>query len=64
MIFLSSRLDTSLLDKGLNLSLAIQKSSESIGGSGGGHAHAAGARFPANKFRSFLSNLNKMLNLN
>jgi single-stranded-DNA-specific exonuclease len=50
----SARSTQMLIDKGLNLSTAIKKSSKELGGAGGGHDIAAGATIPKGKEEEFL----------
>ena len=48
-------------DYSLQLSSLAEDAAEAVGGSGGGHSHAAGARIPLDKFDNFVSELNKIL---
>ncbi len=57
----SSRGTWSLLDKGIDLSVAMRDASESVGGSGGGHRIASGASFPHYKQEEFLRNLDAII---
>jgi len=50
----SARGTQELLDKGLDLSFALRKTSEKLGGVGGGHKIAAGATIPKGKEKEFL----------
>jgi|GEM_PF-77790 len=50
----SARGDHAMVEAGLNLSLVMQKSSEKVGGVGGGHNVAAGALIPMGKEEEFL----------
>ncbi|MDH7516937.1 MAG: DHH family phosphoesterase [Candidatus Thermoplasmatota archaeon] len=55
----SARGTQELLDKGLDLSYALRKTSEKLGGVGGGHKIAAGATIPKGKEEEFLDLLEK-----
>lgn len=48
-------------DYSLLLNAIAEDAGEAVGGSGGGHPHAAGARIPMEKFDKFLKELNKLL---
>jgi RecJ-like exonuclease len=48
-------------DYSLQLSSLAEDAAEAVGGSGGGHPHAAGARIPLEKFDEFIRELNKVL---
>jgi RecJ-like exonuclease len=48
-------------DYSVPLNRLAEEAGEALGGSGGGHPQAAGARIPFNKFKSFLKELNKLL---
>lgn len=48
-----------LIDKGLNLSVAMKKAAKAVGGVGGGHNIAAGATLPKGKEEEFLNLLEK-----
>ncbi|MCL2785904.1 MAG: DHH family phosphoesterase [Methanomassiliicoccaceae archaeon] len=50
----SARCSHSLLRKGVDLSSAMKKAGESVGGGGGGHMIASGAWFPPGKEEEFL----------
>jgi len=56
-IKVSARAPRKLVDKGLNLSIAVNRSAEMLGGSGGGHRAAAGAIIPRGKETEFLQML-------
>jgi RecJ-like exonuclease len=60
-----SYIDMSLraCDERVNLNQLLRKLAPPLGGSGGGHPKAAGARIPENKFTQFLVELNKSLSL-
>jgi len=55
----SARGTQELLDKGLDLSYALRKTSEKFGGVGGGHKIAAGATIPKGKEEEFLEILER-----
>jgi single-stranded-DNA-specific exonuclease len=46
-------------DYSLRLNTLADRAAEAVGGSGGGHASAAGAKIPKGTFRKFLDELNK-----
>lgn len=48
-------------DYSIPLNHLAEEAGEAVGGSGGGHPQAAGARIPLNKFNVFLKELNKLL---
>ncbi len=48
-------------DYSLRLNVLADKAAEEVGGSGGGHAAAAGAKIPKGSFRRFLQSLNMQL---
>ena len=48
-------------DERIPLNRLAEKSSEMVGGSGGGHPRAAGARIPLGSFETFLEKINKTL---
>lgn len=48
-------------DYSLQLNILAAEASQPLGGAGGGHPHAAGARIPINKFEEFLERLNEMI---
>ncbi len=58
-----NHLDITMRSRNPNLKLNIlaEKSSEPLGGSGGGHPHAAGARIPLGALKKFLENINSLL---
>jgi single-stranded-DNA-specific exonuclease len=45
----------------ININVLAQKASEAVGGSGGGHPRAAGAKIPIDKLDDFLRELNKLV---
>jgi RecJ-like exonuclease len=53
-IKVSARGTRTLINKGLDLSIVMKRSSESVGGVGGGHNIAAGATIPKGKEEEFL----------
>ena len=57
----SSRANWTLLEKGLDLSVAMRKAAESVGGSGGGHKIASGGSFPRDQESTFLMNLDAIV---
>ncbi len=57
----SSRANWTLLDRGLDLSVAMKKAAESVGGSGGGHKIASGGSFPRDQESAFLMNLDAIV---
>ncbi len=48
-------------DASLQLNTLAEDAAEAVGGSGGGHSQAAGARIPLDKFDAFLKELNRLL---
>lgn len=59
----SSRGTKHLVSKGLDLSAALKKAAEKVGGIGGGHAVAAGATIPEGKEEEFLKSVDEMVSL-
>lgn len=57
----SARTTEKALAKGYHLGEALRKVAEIIGGEGGGHAIAAGIRFPKDKIEEFAELINKAL---
>jgi len=55
----SARATQALIDKGLNLSIALNKAAKEFGGAGGGHDIAAGATIPKGKEEEFLDLVEK-----
>jgi single-stranded-DNA-specific exonuclease len=53
-IKVSGRGTRDLVEKGLDLAMAIKIAAEKVGGSGGGHNIAAGATIPAGREMDFL----------
>ena len=60
-IKVSGRGTKELVDRGLDLSIAMIESSKECGGSGGGHNIAAGAALPHGKENAFLLKLDKVI---
>lgn len=61
MLKVSGRGTKEMVDHGLDLSLAMIKSSKECGGTGGGHNIAAGASVPYGKENEFLLKLDKLI---
>ena len=61
MIKLSGRANWGLVRSGLHLGNALREESRTLGGEGGGHDIAAGARIPKNRKEEFLNNLDKKI---
>lgn len=59
----STRAPDSLVSRGANLSEAVSSAAVAVGGSGGGHAGAAGATIPAGTEAAFLARLSKTLDV-
>ena len=59
----SSRGTKYLVSKGLDLSAALKKAAEKLGGMGGGHAVASGATIPKGKEDEFLSAVDEIVGL-
>ena len=55
----SARASQALIDKGLNLSYALNQAAKEFGGAGGGHDIAAGATIPKGKEEEFLEIVEK-----
>ncbi|MEM5871629.1 MAG: DHHA1 domain-containing protein [Candidatus Aenigmatarchaeota archaeon] len=49
------------VDDSIPLNLLAEEAAERVGGSGGGHLHAAGARIPLDKLDDFIKQLNDIL---
>lgn len=58
---ISGRATFELLDKGVDLSVALRDACASVGGTGGGHRIASGGSCPVEKSEEFLSNLNAII---
>jgi RecJ-like exonuclease len=48
---------------GLNLGLILEEAAREVGGRGGGHAMAAGAIIPSERWEQFLSIVDKIIGL-
>jgi RecJ-like exonuclease len=48
-------------DYSVRLSDLAEKAADAVGGAGGGHSHAAGARIPLDKFEDFIREVNSIL---
>ena len=48
-------------DYSLKLNVLADRAAEAVGGSGGGHSSAAGAKIPKGTFLRFLEELNKQI---
>jgi RecJ-like exonuclease len=59
----SSRGTKHLISKGLDLSAALKKAAEKLGGVGGGHAVAAGATIPEDKEEEFVKAVDAIIGL-
>lgn len=57
----SSRGTFELLDKGIDLAVALRESAASVGGTGGGHRIASGATVPAGREEEFLAALDRIV---
>ncbi|MEM0448916.1 MAG: DHH family phosphoesterase [Methanomassiliicoccales archaeon] len=57
----SSRATYKLLEKGIDLSVAMSKAAAAVGGLGGGHAIASGATIPRGREEEFLTNLDEII---
>ena len=60
MMKVSARANWALIRKGIHLGNAMRENSKALGGEGGGHDIAAGARFPRENKDKFLEFVNKM----
>lgn len=60
-IRVSARAPRALIDKNVNLDLAMRLSAERSSGIGGGHDVAAGAQIPADKLEEFLRNVDETI---
>jgi single-stranded-DNA-specific exonuclease len=59
----SVRAKDALLEMGLNLGLILEEAAREVGGRGGGHAMAAGAIIPSERWEQFLSIVDKIIGL-
>ena len=57
----SARGTKELVEKGLDLSSAMRRASEAVGGTGGGHNIAAGATIPPGKEADFLAEIDRIV---
>ena len=57
----SSRCTHAILEKGVDLSVAMKAAGEAAGGSGGGHRIASGAWFPSGNEKKFLEALDRII---
>jgi len=57
----SSRATWDLIDRGVDLSLAVSKAASEVGGHGGGHNIASGGEIPFDKEEEFLDKLDKII---
>jgi len=57
----SSRCTHALLEKGIDLSVAMKAAGEAAGGGGGGHRIASGAWFPSGNEKTFLETLDRIV---
>lgn len=57
----SARTTEKALEKGYHLGEALKEVAEKLGGEGGGHAIAAGIRFPKNRIDEFIKLFNEAL---
>ena len=55
MVKISARGNKPLISKGLDLSIALRKAAEAVGGAGGGHTIASGASIPPGTEEKFLA---------
>lgn len=58
---LSSRASGAALSEGVNMAIAMEECTTSVGGNGGGHANAAGGSIPKDAMADFLSALNRKI---
>jgi len=58
---ISSRATFALLEKGVDLSIALREACASVGGTGGGHRIASGGTCPIERSDEFLSNLDEII---
>ena len=62
LIKISARGNKPLIARGLDLSVALRKAAEEVGGNGGGHTIASGAAIPPGREDEFLTLLDEILN--
>ncbi len=60
-IKVSSRATWELVNRGVDLSVAVSKAASEVGGHGGGHNIASGAEIPLDKENEFLNKLDKIV---
>ena len=60
-IKISARGTAYLLDKGLDLAVALGEAAASVNGVGGGHSIASGATIPSDSDKKFLEELDKII---
>ena len=58
---ISARATRNLVNRGLDLGTACREASKSVGGTGGGHNIASGAKVPSGKLDEFLSSVDKIV---
>jgi RecJ-like exonuclease len=58
---LSSRATFPLLDKGVDMAVAMKLACESVGGNGGGHKIAAGGSIPRERRDDFLKKVDEIV---
>lgn len=61
VIRVSSRASFRILEKGVDLAVALREAAQSVGGVGGGHAVASGATIPKGKETEFLAKLDSIV---
>ena len=61
IVKVSARGNTLLISRGLDLSMALRKAAESVGGVGGGHTIASGASIPPGSEEMFLSCVDRIV---
>ena len=61
MVKISARGNKPLVSKGLDLSIALRKAAEAVGGAGGGHTIASGASIPPGTEEKFLAIVDDMV---
>ena len=61
LIKISARGNKPLIARGLDLSVALRKAAEEVGGNGGGHTIASGAAIPPGREDEFLTLLDEIL---
>jgi single-stranded DNA-specific DHH superfamily exonuclease len=61
VVKVSARGNKLLISKGLDLSMALRKAAESVGGVGGGHTIASGASIPPGSEEKFLASVDRIV---